>query len=139
MGVFIEGAKNTAAAEAALKINYFFSRILRPAFTTFYSSRNLNLTQTVGIDTSKVMAVRSGIRNNNDLVWIGRAPNIAAKLSAIREGYASYISKTVFDSMLDDSKYGGEPRQLMWESRSWNAGKAYGVDTVYRSDWWWKP
>jgi class 3 adenylate cyclase len=139
MGVFITGAKNTAAAEAALKINYFFSSILRPAFTNFYSSRNLNLMQTVGIDTSKVMVVRSGIRNNNDLVWVGRAPNIAAKLSAIREGYASYISKTVFDLMLDTSKYGGEPTQNMWESRSWEAGKAYGVDTVYRSGWWWKP
>ena len=36
MGVFIEGAKNTAAAEAALKINYFFSQILEPEFREFY-------------------------------------------------------------------------------------------------------
>src|ERR1700746_2791062 len=101
MGVFIEGPKNTAAAEAGLKINYFFTQVLAPAFTSFYSHRNLKLTQTVGIDTSKVMVVRSGIRNNNDLVWVGRAPNVAAKLSAIREGYATYITKTVFNAMLD--------------------------------------
>lgn len=93
MGVFFEGAKNTAAAEAALKINYFFTRILTPAFTGFYSNRNLRLSQSVGVDTSKAMVVRTGIRNNNDLAWIGRAPNVAAKLSAIREiGYSSYIS-----------------------------------------------
>lgn len=35
MGVFFEGAKNTAAAEAALKINYFFKYILIPSFTSF--------------------------------------------------------------------------------------------------------
>jgi adenylate cyclase len=84
MGIFIEGTKNTAAAEAALKINYFFSNILQPAFTKFYTSRTLALKQTVGVDTSKVMVVRSGIRSNNDLVWVGRAPNVAAKLSGIR-------------------------------------------------------
>jgi adenylate cyclase len=139
MGVFHEGAKNTAAVEAGLKINYFFSKILRPSFTSFYTSRSLNLTQTVGIDTSKVMVVRGGIRNNNDLVWVGRAPNVAAKLSGIREGYATYITKNVFDVMLDTSKYGGSPKQLMWESRSWASGKAFGVESVYRSDWTWKP
>jgi adenylate cyclase len=139
MGVFLSGQKNTSAVEAGLKINYFFSQILIPAFTNFYTSRVLRLTQTVGIDTSKVMVVRSGIRNNNDLVWVGRAPNIAAKLSTLREGYATYISKAVFDVMMDSSKYGGDPRQLMWEARIWNSGKAYSVESVYRSNWWWKP
>jgi adenylate cyclase len=143
MGVFIEGAKNTAAAEAALKISYFFQNILRPEFGGFYSSRELKLAQTVGVDTGKVMVVRSGIRKNNDLVWVGRAPNIAVKLSAIREeGYSSYISDTVFNAMLDDSKYSkysDPPGQEMWEGRSWSNGKVYGVGTVYRSNWWWRP
>src|SRR5216684_3243475 len=58
MGVFFEGAKNTAAAEAALKINYFFNYILVPEFTGFYQHRTLSLSQTVGVDTSKVMVVR---------------------------------------------------------------------------------
>lgn len=139
MGVFIEGAKNTAAAEAALKINYFFRKILQPAFTGFYTSRALSLMQTVGVDTSKVMVVRSGIRNNNDLVWVGRAPNVAAKLSGIREGYDSYITKAVFDAMLDSSKNGGDPKRLMWEPRTWAKGKTYGAGEVYRSNWTWKP
>jgi len=140
MGVFFAGAKNTAAAKAALKINYFFKDILVPAFVGFYQYRTLSLSQTVGVDTSKVMAVRSGIRSNNDLVWIGRAPNVAAKLSGIREpGYASYLSGDAFDAMLDDSKYGGNPRRMMWEQRKWEKGEPYGVGTVYRSNWWWVP
>lgn len=144
MGVFIGGRKNTSAAEAALKINYFFSQILQPAFQSFYDSQTLQLIQTVGVDTSSVMVVRSGIRNNNDLVWVGRAPNIAAKLSAIREsGYASYITKTVFDTMLESSKIShadfDPPNKPMWESRTWKDGKPYGVEAVYRSGWRWRP
>jgi adenylate cyclase len=144
MGVFVEGAKNSNAAEAGLKINYFFSYILTPAFNDFYKGSffpsGVPLNQTVGIDTSKVMVVRSGIRNNNDLVWVGRAPNIAAKLSGIREeGYSTYITKAVFDVMVDSSKFGGYPKQPMWESRTWAAGSDFGVGQVYRSNWWWKP
>ncbi len=140
MGVFFEGAKNTAAAKAALQINYFFRKILVPAFTDFYKASKLSLSQTVGADTSKVLVVRTGIKNNNDLVWIGRAPNIAAKLCAMREeGYSSYISDAVFKAMLDDGKFGGNPRSLMWESRSWERGKPYGVGTVHRSNWTWTP
>ncbi|MGD1155608.1 MAG: hypothetical protein ABSA41_07235 [Terriglobia bacterium] len=141
LGVFIEGPKNTRATEAGLKINYFFSRILKPAFNDFYKAafpQGLPLEQTVGIDTSKVMIIRSGIRNNNDLVWVGRAPNVAAKLSAIREaGYSTYITKAVFDVMLDTSKFGGQPKRLMWEPRNWSAGEQFGVGSVYRSEWWW--
>jgi class 3 adenylate cyclase len=141
-GVVLEGTKNTNAAAAGLKINYFFSYILKPAFARVYTDTfpsKFDLKQTVGIDTSKVMVVRSGIRNNNDLVWIGRAPNAAAKLSAIRDGYATYIAESVFDAMLDDSKYGGDPRQTMWERCTWANGTPFGVPVVYRSNWWRKP
>lgn len=143
MGVFIGSLKNTNAAEAGLKINYFTTQILAPAFDQFYKKDfplGLSLNQTVGIDTGKVMVVRSGIRNNNDLVWVGRAPNIAAKLSSIREiGYSTYITKSVFDVMADGSKYSPDSQQLMWESRIWADGQKFGVGDVYRSNWWWRP
>jgi adenylate cyclase len=142
MGIFFGDRKNTSAGEAALKINYFFTEMLVPAFTNFYTGNTLSLSQAVGVDTSKVMAVRSGIRNNNDLVWIGRAPNVAAKLSALRDGYASYVSESVFDMMNDCSKTStlpNTPGVAMWEAKSWEKGKGYGVETVYASNWWWKP
>jgi len=143
MGVFIDGAKNTNAAEAALKINYFFTEVLALSFNQFYLNAfpsGLSLNQTVGVDTSAVMVVRSGIRNNNDLVWVGRAPNIAAKLSALREsGYSTYITQAVFDAMADSSKYAIVSRALMWECRNWMDGGQFGVPTVYRSGWWWRP
>ncbi|MGB6659152.1 MAG: hypothetical protein WBE90_08670, partial [Xanthobacteraceae bacterium] len=43
------------------------------------------LAHCTGIDTSEVLVVRAGIRNNNDLIWVGSAPNVTAKLSALRE------------------------------------------------------
>jgi hypothetical protein len=46
------------------------------------------------------------------------------------------MTKAVFDVMLDSSKYArGE---LIWESRPWSAGKPYGVEHIYRSNWTWK-
>ena len=138
MGVFLGKSKNTSAAKAALHINYFFGHILKPIAEDFYKHRNLSLSQGVGIDTSETMVVRSGIRNNNDLVWVGRAPNVAAKLSAIREvGYSSYISEAVFNLLHESSKYGGTPRRSMWERRAWGKGVPYGVGIVYRSNWYW--
>jgi adenylate cyclase len=141
MGVFIGDHKNTSAVKSALKINHAFEYLIRPEFEEKYEAcRNggVALSQCVGVDTSTVYAVRSGIRNNNDLVWVGRAANIAANLSAMREvGYVSYITSDVFDRMNETVKYGGEPKELMWEQRNWNQGAQYEVPIVYRSNWWW--
>jgi adenylate cyclase len=141
MGVFIGNFKNSSAAKAALKINYFFTKALEPTFLSFYERLKdspFKFAQSVGIDTSEIRAVRAGIRNNNDIVWVGRAPNIAAKLSSIREpGYSTYITEAVYKKLHDSAKlFGG---QDMWETRSWAKGAPYGTGTVYRSCWWLKP
>lgn len=141
MGVFMGKSKNTSAAKAALKINYFFTRVLEPAFLSFYAQLQdspFKFAQSVGIDTGEIRAVRAGIRNSNDLVWVGRAPNIAAKLSSVREPhYSTYITEAVYDKLHDSAKrFDG---QDMWERRSWAKGERYGTATVYRSSWWLKP
>ena len=82
--------------------------------------------------------MRAGIRNNNDLIWVGRAPNIAAKLSGIRElGFSSYITADVFTRLNDSAKFFNGA--AMWESRSWEKGTLYGTNAIYRSSWWLKP
>ena len=141
MGIFMGKSKNTSTAKAALKINYFFTRVLEPAFLSFYGRLKdspFRFAQSVGIDTGDIRAVRAGIRNSNDLMWVGRAPNIAAKLSSIREpDYATYITETVYDMLHDSAKL--SDGQNMWERRSWAKGEPYGTCTVYRSSWWMKP
>lgn len=141
MGIFIGDLKNTNAAKTALKINYAVQNIIKPKVEAYFSSMKENsygIDHAVGIDTGSILAVRAGQRGSNDLIWIGRSPNLAARLSDIREShYYSYITKDVFDTMNDDAKKGGTENKDMWEQRSF---KWIGEEwTIYRSSWWWKP
>jgi len=134
MAVFLGNTKNTTAVKAALQINYLViktNEMLRLAYpTTAYS-----LSQTVGFDTSDLFVAKTGIRNSNDLVWVGRAANYAAKLSAISgEGYPTYITDDVFTKLNKEAKFGGHDNKLMWEKRFWDKIKM----TVHRSSWHWK-
>src|SRR4051794_19768950 len=97
-----------------------FTKVLKPKFDAQYETlRNgtHTLAHCTGVDTSDILAVRAGIRDNNDLVWVGRAPNIAAKLCALREpNYSSYISGEVYDKLGNEAKL-WEGRN-MWEERT---------------------
>lgn len=138
MGVFLGDAKNTSAVRCALKINWMFRHILKPKFEARYEAfRNGThiLKQCTGIDTGDVFVVRTGIRAHNDLIWVGRAPNVAAKLSSIRDTpYHSFITGTVFDQMADLVKVTNGVS--MWEERTWTSGP---VPRVFRSSWEWQP
>lgn len=136
MAVFIGGQKNTSAAKTALQIKYLAKEIINPALKKEYPNSAFQLEQSVGIDTGKLLLARTGVRGANDLVWVGRAANYAAKLCSLREGvYSSFITEDVFNAMQDSSKFGGEAKQLMWEKVMWTQR---GVP-VYRSSWQWKP
>lgn len=108
MGVFIGDRKNTHAANCAREIFYTVDRILAPKATSYFksiSNNNITLRNGIGIDSGTSRAVRAGIRNNNDLIWIGRAPSMAAKLSDVRDYPRSvYISSTVYKAMAADGK-----------------------------------
>jgi class 3 adenylate cyclase len=132
MAVFIGDYKNTSAARCALKINYAVQKIINPAITAQYSMQTYRVRQVVGVDTSSMFVARTGVRGANDLVWVGRSANYAAKLSSINEpGFSSYISKRAYDKMNDDAKFSSNDGRLMWESRTWK-----GI-TIYRSSWTW--
>ena len=134
MGIFIGNSKNSDAAKAALRINWALREIVNPANKKVYADTAYELGHVIGIDTSPILACRIGVRNDNDIVWVGRAANYAAKLSGLNEGYPIYITGDVFHKLNDGSKYGGTPRRLMWEARTWTAMNNM---SVYRSDWWW--
>lgn len=141
LGVFIGTSKNSTAAKCALQIKYTVREIIRPRFENSYDSvRNASfiLNHGVGVDTGTVLAVRAGARGDNDLIWIGRAPNLAAKLSDIREQpYNTLITAAVYNVLNDTSKYGGENNENMWQQRSWTfLGDSV---LVYRSSWQWRP
>ncbi|EMS81744.1 adenylate/guanylate cyclase domain-containing protein [Desulfotignum phosphitoxidans] len=141
LGVFVGNSKNTSAAKCALNIKYVVKEIIRPKFEAKYETvknASFSIEHGCGVDTGTVLTVRAGARGDNDLIWIGRAPNLAAKLSDLRESpYHSFITASVYNNMHDSSKYGGANNENMWQSRSWNfLGDQI---SVYRSSWQWKP
>jgi class 3 adenylate cyclase len=134
MGVFIGSNKNTNAAKAALKINWGVQRLINPRIKHAYPTTTLEVKQAVGIDTSHLFVARTGIRGSNDLVWVGRAANYAAKLSGLKDGaYATTITDAVYARLNDECKYGPN-KQPMWEKAIW---KETGT-VIYRSTWWWE-
>ncbi len=136
MAVYIGTAKNTSAAASALELNYVVQYVLNPKLKAAYPADNYTIRQCVGIDTGKLFIARTGLRGSNDLVWVGRAANYAAKLCALREGdYSSYITADVFDMLNESRKYGGNPKQSMWEQCQWRDQAI----TIYRTNWWWRP
>jgi class 3 adenylate cyclase len=133
MGTFIGDVKNTTATRTALKISWAVKRIINPALISQYGPSTYQMQHCIGIDTSSIMASRIGVRNDNDLVWVGRAANYGAKLSSVDAGYV-YITETVFNKLADVAKFNGEQKTPMWEQRCWTAMNNM---IVYRSGWIW--
>ncbi len=141
LGVFIGDSKNSTTAKCGLQIKHTVKDIIRPKFENKYDSvknASFMISHGVGIDTGTVLAVRAGARGDNDLIWIGRAPNLATKLSDLRESpYHTFITATVYNLLNDSSKYGGKNKENMWQQRTWNF---LGDNiTIHRSSWQWKP
>jgi class 3 adenylate cyclase len=106
MAVFIGDFKNTTAARSALKINWAVEKLINPAFKRQYGEDTYQMSHVIGIDTSSILVCRIGVRNDNDLVWVGRSANYAAKLTEIDTGFPIYITGDVFDKLNKISKYG---------------------------------
>jgi class 3 adenylate cyclase len=133
MGVFIGDNQCSRAAKCALKINYTVKNIINPAISAQYSSSNFSVAQCVGIDISEVHVSRTGVRGDNDLVWVGKAANYAAKLTDLSAEGPTWITEAVFSRLSNESKYAGDGT-LMWQKRSWTP---MGGMTVYVSTYWW--
>jgi class 3 adenylate cyclase len=133
MAVFIGGLKNTQAVRSALRINYAVREIITPALRNQYPNTIYHLKHVVGIDTSDLRVARIGVRNDNDLVWVGRAANYAAKLSSLNTGYCTYITFDVFNMVKDDVKYVTATGGTLWWQYTW-LEKPYM--TLYGSHGW---
>jgi len=134
MAVFIGNAKNPSAVRAGLKINYAVGKIINPALERQYPKEPYRLKHTVGIDTSSLFVARIGVRNDNDLVWVGRAANYAAKLTEISEDNTVFITPAVFEKLTEETKFGGANKELMWKPRKWTPMKDMAI---HSSTWTW--
>jgi class 3 adenylate cyclase len=120
MGVFVGDTKNTYAVRCAREIFYTTDQILAPKATKNFKSirdADIKIRCCVGVDTGDSRAVRAGIRSSNDLIWIGRPPSMAAKLSDIREyPYCVYIHKDAYNKLPESDKIFNGAN--IWEKRN---------------------
>jgi adenylate cyclase len=136
MGIFIGGSKNTNAGKAALKIHYAMQEIVQPALYSGLATlkRDGYLPRMcVGIASGEAFIARAGVRDSSDLVSIGRAPNVAAKLSDIRKPttYRTNITVQVYNKLHADVKVSKGTN--MWQTHSANVGGEQM--TVYSSNY----
>jgi class 3 adenylate cyclase len=129
MAVFTGNSKNTSAARCALKINSAVLDVIQPAIAKKWKT-DFVLKHVVGIDTSQLRAARIGVRGDNDVVWIGRAANYAAKLTNLA-GKPTRITADVYNMLADESKYSNGVD--MWNLEYWEDMKIF----TYTSTWKW--
>lgn len=132
MAIYIGDSRNTSAARTALKLNYCRLQILNPLIQQYYPRTTFSLKHVVGIDRTTLRAARTGVRGANDLVWVGRAANYAAKLTALSDDFPSRITEEVYNSLHDSVKFTNG--KAMWESATWTA---MNNKQIYRSTWYW--
>lgn len=136
MAIFIGEYKNSNAARCALQINWAMQYIVQPALfkkLPHLETQGYEPRMCVGIASGDAFIARAGVRDSSDLVSIGRAPNVAAKLSDIREAgaYRTYITVGVYKMLNERSKlYEGTD---MWQARSATVGGE--KMTIYRSSY----
>jgi len=133
MGVFVGDDRSDLAARTALQIKWEVYHGVNILIKNQYGQDAYQVKHVVGVGTSSIFACRIGVRNDNDLVWVGRAANYAAKPSSVPEDNTVFITGEVFDQ-LKTYNYGGNPKKLMWEARTWV--KMPGL-RIYRSTWTW--
>lgn len=139
MGIFVGDRKNTNALRAGLGINWAVHEVLKPKFAAAWSDlgKYWSLTHGVGIDAGEAFIVRGGVRDNNDLISIGSAPNVAAKLSGVRGWPDIYVTQRAYNIALDEAKY-TKKGELMWADANSQTigGHVYAIKS---STWWSRP
>lgn len=134
MGIWVGPRQTTPAAIAGLKINYAMQKIVNPILKQQYPGWTGEVKQVVGIDTSTIRAARTGIRGGNDLVWVGRAANYAAKLTDLNLAERTWVTDEAFGRLANEAKIGGTPARLMWKRYTWTQQEGR---TIHGSTWWW--
>ena len=142
MGAFLGNSKNSSASICGREIHWAVRKIIHPAAVKRFKSirgNNVDIRNCTGIDVGEVHAVRSGIRDNNDLIWVGKAASFSALLSEIRAvglGYSTYVSGRTYRRLNRTARHDSKGNSI-WESSLLTfAGER---ETVYRTNHWKKP
>lgn len=131
MGVFISNSQRNDAVSCALAINYAVKKLVQPELNRNWKT-DFQVRHVVGIDTSEIRVARTGVRGDNDLVWIGNAANLAAKLTAQSAEHPTWITKRVYDQLNDGQKLGPQ-KESIWQRWTWTE---HDEQEIYSTTYW---
>lgn len=136
MAVFLGTDAASRAARCALEIKWAVDNIVQPEITSSFRSireSGWTMKQGTGIDMGYALMVRAGIRDSSDLISVGDAANIAAKLSEFRDA-RTWVTEKVWDAMDYESCF--SDGKAMWSEVT---TKSAGPRTlrVRSSNWGW--
>ena len=133
MAVFYGDCKCSNSAKAGLQLNAIVNTINMKIIDRFPAT-SYKIDYSAGIDMSEMLVVRTGIRNSNDLAWIGTAANNAAKLSELRSyKEKTFITQRVFNKLAKTSKYNADGSKCMWKALDM---RIMG-EPIFGSSWFW--
>jgi class 3 adenylate cyclase len=136
MGIFIGDSKNSDAAKAALNISWAVSQIIKPKLQAKWPNLKWTMAHGIGIDTGEAMLVRGGVHGDNDIISVGSAPNVAAKLSEVRGWNSIHASYVVYSRLNEASKFASD--KDMWSRIGVTEFGGKKV-TYYGTNYHWKP
>jgi class 3 adenylate cyclase len=141
LAFFTGGTRTSPAVKSAMQIDWFVSELLQPKFRKYFENnlsalgKALNFEIGCGIDDGEIYAVKVGIKGTNDVAWVARATNTAAKLSSVGSGTKNiYITGIAYDRLHDWAKIGSDGAN-MWSDMTFMdiGGVSRGVrSTAYR-------
>lgn len=131
MGIFIGDNQCNDAVSCALKISYAIKKYIQAEKKKHWTG-DYKIRHVIGVDSSAIYAARTGVRGDNDLVWIGTAANLAAKLTSLSADQPTWITKRVYDGLNDAQKFGPQGENI-W--RRWNWSQ-HNDEEIYSSTYW---
>ena len=131
MGIFISKRQRNDAVSCALEINYAVKNYIQAELDRNWTG-GFKIRHVIGIDTSEIRAARTGVRGDNDLVWIGNAANHAAKLTGLSADTPTWITKRVYD-YLEESQKTGPKGENIWRKWHWTE---HNDEDIYSTTYW---
>jgi class 3 adenylate cyclase len=123
-----------------MQLRWFVDEGLRSQFRSYFKNNStalgkaLNFSIGCGLDDGEIFAVRVGIKGTNDVAWVGRPTNTAAKLASYTNPDRVRVTRAIYQRLNKDKKF--TDGKHMWSNEVMEA--IGGVNRAYRwSTWRW--
>lgn len=130
MSIFMGNDKADRAIKSAFQLHWAVLNIVNPPLARAWPSSAYTLKHTVGIDMGRLLAAKTGVRDDNDIVWVGSAANHASKLNSFK-GLDIDFPARITDAVYNATSWKSNANANFWPDR-------YGIDGIgyWRSRFW---